>query len=588
MIELLQSKISLNIKGKNINRFIKKLRNNKIEILKIKYKNKNEANIIIYKKDQDKVKKIKSIYDITELEVFGLLKIEQNINKNKHLILIIIFTYILFIIMTKMIFKIEIIHSNKDIRNLLREELKKEGIKKYALKKEYKEVNKIKQKILNKYKDKIEWLEIESTGTKITVRVEERKIPNKKIEETPRNIIAKKKGVIKKVIAKKGDIVKDMDDYVEKGELIITGDLIFNNESKGKVRADGEVYAEIWYITKTKYPIVTEKEKLTGRKKNIYAIKFLSKTFELTPNKYKTKKIKEKTILKHNFLPIKLSKQTQRETKKISEILTYDEALEKAKEASVKYIKNKLNKKEYIIRSNHLKSNLNNSTIEVEMFFAVYENITDYAEIGWFVLIRQSLLEILGEVWPTILISSVIIISMRITYIIKNEQKFILYKELLSFVFVIYVLCLFYVVTFQDVGWSRSNFIPFKEMFRYSIGSRLFIKNVIGNIIMFIPYGFFVSYFLDLRKTKSMTLMALLVSISIEITQLVIGRVFDIDDIILNTIGGIIGFYLYKSLDFINDHLPNILKNQIVYNILIIIFVILSLLYMFNLIQLGV
>lgn len=588
MIELFQSKISLNIKGKNINRFIKKLRNNKIDILNIKYKNKNEANIIIYKRDKNKVKKIKSIYDITELEVFGLLKIKQNINKNKHLILITIIGYILFITMTNMIFKIEIIHSNKEIRTLLKEELKKEGIKRYSFKKNYKEISKIKQKILNKYKDKIEWIEIENNGTKITVRAEERKIPTKNEEETPRNIIAKKKGIIKKVIAKKGDIVKDMDDYVEKGELIITGDLIFNNESKGKVRADGEVYAEIWYITNIKYPVVTEKEKLTGKKQKIYTIKFLNKTFEITLNKYKTKKVKEKIILKHNFLPISFTTQTQRETKKISEILTYDEALEKAKEASIKYIKDKLNKKEYIIRSNHLKSNLNNSTIEVEMFFAVYENITDYAEIGWLVLIRQSLLEILGAVWPTILISSVIIISMRITYIIKNKENFILYKELLSFVFVIYVLCLFYVVTFQDVGWSKSNFIPFKEMFRYSIGSRLFIKNVIGNIIMFIPYGFFASYFLDLKKTKSMTLMALLVSASIEITQLVIGRVFDIDDIILNTIGGIIGFYLYKSLDFINEHLPNFLKNQIVYNILIIIFVILSLLYMFNLIQLGV
>ena len=234
----------------------------------------------------------------------------------------------------------------------------------------------------DKYKDKIEWLEIENIGTKRIVRVEERKIPNEKKIETPRNIIAKKKGVIKKVIAKKGDIVKDMDDYVEKGELIITGDLIFNNESKGKVRADGEVYAEIWYITNTKYPIVIEKEKLTGRKKNIYVINFLNKVFELTLDKYKTKKIKEKTILKHNFLPITISRQTQRETKKISKILTYDEALENAKEASIKYIKNKLNKKEYIIRSNYLKSNLNNSTIEVEMFFAVYEDITDYAEIG--------------------------------------------------------------------------------------------------------------------------------------------------------------------------------------------------------------
>ena len=281
-----------------------------------------------------------------------------------------------------MILKIEIIHSNKDIRNILKTELKKEGIKKYALKKEYKEINIIKQKILNKYKNKIEWLEIENNGTKITVRVEERKIPDKKEEETPRNIIAKKKGVIKKVIAKKGDIVKDMDDYVEKGELIITGDLFFNNESKGKVRADGEVYAEIWYITKIKYPLVIEKEKLTGKKQKIYTISFLNKEFELTLNKYKTKKTKEKILLKHNLLPLHFSRETQKETNKISEILTYDEALEKAKEASINYIKNKLNKKEYIIRSNYLKSNLNNSTIEVEMFFAVYEDITDYEEIG--------------------------------------------------------------------------------------------------------------------------------------------------------------------------------------------------------------
>lgn len=382
MIELFQSKVSLNIKGKNINRFIKKLKNNKIDILNIKYKNKNEANIIIYKRDINKVKKIKSIYDITELEVFGFLKIKQNIYKNKHLIITIIILYIIFLAATKMIFTVKIIHSNKEIRNLLKEELKKEGIKKYSFKKNYHEINQIKQKILNKYKDKLEWLEIENNGTKIIVKVEERKIPNKIEETTPRNIIAKKKGIIKKVIAKKGDIVKDMDDYVEKGDLIITGDLIFNGKSKGKVRADGEVYAEIWYITKTKYPLVTEKEKITGRKKDIYAIKFLNKSLELTLNKFKTKEIKEKIILKNNLLPIVLSRQKQKETKKISEILTYDEALEKAKAASIKYIKNKLNKKEYIIRSNYLKSSLNNSTIEVEMFFAVYENITDYVEIG--------------------------------------------------------------------------------------------------------------------------------------------------------------------------------------------------------------
>ena len=124
------SKISLNIKGKNINRFIKKLRGNKIDILKINYKNKNEVNIIIKKIDYPKLKKIKSIYDITELEVFGLLKIKKNIFKSKHLIILLLIGFTIFIILTNVIFEIEIIHSNKDIRNLLKKELKINGIKK--------------------------------------------------------------------------------------------------------------------------------------------------------------------------------------------------------------------------------------------------------------------------------------------------------------------------------------------------------------------------------------------------------------------------------------------------------------------------
>lgn len=203
-------------------------------------------------------------------------------------------------------------------------------------------------------------------------------------------------------------------------------------------------------------------------------------------------------------------------------------------------------------------------------------------------MIRSSILEILGEVWPTILISSVIAISMRLVYLIKNKQKIILYREMLSLIFIIYVLCLFYVVTFGDVGWSNSNFIPFKEMFRYSFGSNLFIKNVLGNIIMFVPYGFFVSYYLDLKKPLSAFLLVLLVSTSIETTQLLIGRVFDIDDIILNIVGGMIGFAIYKLLDLINDHLPPVLKNPIVYNIIIVLCAIFMAMYMFNLIELGV
>ena len=382
MIEKLISKISLNIKGKNINRFIKKLRTKRIEILSLKYKNPNEADIIIYKKDYETVLKIKSIYDVTELDVFGLIKIKRKIKISKHLIILTIIAFAIFLFFTHVIFDVEVIHSNKDIRNLLLNELKAEGIKKLSFKKSYNEISKIKEKILNKYPDKIEWLEIEENGTKYTVRVEERTIVKEDENNTPRNIVAGKDGVLKKVIAEKGDIVKDMNDYVKKGDMIINGELIFNEKVTGKVKAEGKAYAEVWYVTKTEYPFATYTETETGKTKEVYAIKFLNHTFEFTLHKFKTKKIEEEDIVKHPLIPLKLVKQKQKETKVTDQILTVEEAINKAKEKAENGIKKNLSKDEYIIRSKYLKSTVKESIVEVEMFFAVYEDITDYAEIG--------------------------------------------------------------------------------------------------------------------------------------------------------------------------------------------------------------
>ncbi len=178
---------------------------------------------------------------------------------------------------------------------------------------------------------------------------------------------------------------------------------------------------------------------------------------------------------------------------------------------------------------------------------------------------------ILLEMWPSILLISVILISMRTFYIIKNKENALFYKEMMSYLFIIYILCLFYVVTFHDVSWSDSNFTPFKEILRYSIGSKLFFKNVIGNMAMFVPFGFFVSYFLKLEKVYSITFFTVITSFTIEITQLLIGRVFDVDDLILNLIGGIVGFIIYRIIHNIKDKLPSFLKKDYIYNIIMML-----------------
>ena len=122
---------------------------------------------------------------------------------------------------------------------------------------------------------------------------------------------------------------------------------------------------------------------------------------------------------------------------------------------------------------------------------------------------------------------------------------------------------------------SSSNFIPFKEIMRYKFFSKLFVKNVLGNVLLFLPYGYFVGrYFSGKSKFLSFFLI-LLASISIEITQLSIGRVFDVDDIILNLIGGTVGYIIYLLQVRIYNKLPRVIKSTWFLNILSIIMLVL-------------
>ena len=167
--------------------------------------------------------------------------------------------------------------------------------------------------------------------------------------------------------------------------------------------------------------------------------------------------------------------------------------------------------------------------------------------------LANDLVEVMHSTWPIVAVSVVSVVSLRIVYLIKYKPKFILYEEILALIFIVYILMFFQVVTYQDIISYGNNFIPFKEVTRYSFGSKLFFKNVVGNIVLFTPYGFFASYYLKLDKKKTAFILIFLVSLSIETIQLVIGRSFDVDDILLNLIGGMLGYFIYRILDRVTD-----------------------------------
>ena len=108
------------------------------------------------------------------------------------------------------------------------------------------------------------------------------------------------------------------------------------------------------------------------------------------------------------------------------------------------------------------------------------ENLTPFYE---------TLYNTLNNTWPMLTLFIAIMIILKLARVFINNDKFIFYKEFYNLLFIIYVLLLYYLLLSTENASSGMNFIPFKEITRYNIGSKSFFYNVIGNIVLFIPFG---------------------------------------------------------------------------------------------------
>lgn len=105
----------------------------------------------------------------------------------------------------------------------------------------------------------------------------------------------------------------------------------------------------------------------------------------------------------------------------------------------------------------------------------------------------------------------------------------------------------------------RYNLVPFLEIKRFikyyeCIDFPSVVINLLGNIVAFMPFGALIRWVIN-RKTRwyQATAYTFLFSLCVELLQLVakVG-VFDVDDLILNTLGGLMGFWVYYLLLLIN------------------------------------
>lgn len=375
----MNKRIKIYLKVNNPNYFIRELIEKKINLYNIT-KKERELELIIDEEKLEEISKIKTIKKLKIKNYYGLSKIKYLINKNKLIIILILIGILINIFLSNIIFKVEVSTPNKELVKIVEKDLKQLGLKKYRFKISYNQKEIIKEKLKEMEKDKIEWLEIEEHGTKYIVKIEEKKLKDEEELCLERNIVSKKNAVITKITSSSGEIKKKINDYVEKGEILISG-LIYNKEEVvSKKCAIGEVYGETWYKITLNIPKSYKDIKLTNNNSWGLSIKTIKKEINIG-NKFQNFEKKEYNIIESRIIPLGISITNFIEVKEN----VYNNTINNVDEIAYKYAIEKLekefNNKPNIIRKKILKKQEENSKIKVEVFLAVEENITAYEDI---------------------------------------------------------------------------------------------------------------------------------------------------------------------------------------------------------------
>ena len=351
----------------------------------IKYIDSNTIRIKIFKDDYNRLLDLKTSYDIVSSGYEGLISVIRKINYYKYIIIFIVIGLITLFLLSRIIFSIDIITNDKDMKKILLDELNNNGLEIYHFKKDYNSLQVIKNNILNKYRDKIDWLEIENIGTKYIVRYEPRINNSISSNNGYRHIIALKNSIIYSMDITSGQIVKGRNDYVKKGDIIVSGYITLNDSVKNTVSSSGTVLGEVWYMVSITYPLRYQEEVITSNSKNVFVIKFLNKNIELFNFKhYKYKRVNNKILFKNNILPISFIRQHQMELKVVDEDNSYEEATNKAIDMATKKIEDNLSDNEFILNKKVIGSYNDSESVTVKIFFSVVEDITDYQNIEEF------------------------------------------------------------------------------------------------------------------------------------------------------------------------------------------------------------
>ncbi len=325
---------------------------------------------------------IRRRYKCHIVKYYGKKNIVNIYENNKYVLLSLIISFMLLFLLCNTIFDIKINSDDKDIVNIINDSLSDNGIDVYKRKVSFDKLNSIKNKILEDNKDTLEWIEIREKGCIYYIDVTPRVKSNNNVDNSlPSDIVAEKDGVIKHIVVHRGNKVIDNGDYVKKGDILISGNIIKNENVIDKVHSEGVIYAETWKTVNISIPF-KRIDYVYKKTINHYYLDIFGHKFTISGKYDSDNTINKKSIvLDKPYLFFKLYKEEKKIYDYNEVILNKEEAYNEALNRSIDVINKKLSSDEYIISKKVLKKEVKRSKINLEVFFKVYEKIGVTSEI---------------------------------------------------------------------------------------------------------------------------------------------------------------------------------------------------------------
>ncbi|SFE28940.1 sporulation protein YqfD [Alteribacillus iranensis] len=292
----------------------------------------------------------------------------------------------LLIVLSQMVWKVEVQGANPEIERTITENLEKLGLKPGAFQITLPPPEMIQKEILD-HTNGVTWVGVDKKGTAYYLNVAEQTLPEKESQPPPRHITAKKKAVIHSVYAEKGQAVVKRNDLVHEGDMLISG-FIGKGKYAKAVPATGEILGETWYKVVVEVPMKRKVTTLTGAYEKqhvlyIFGLKLPVWGFTAADafQNFHVEEDLRQISWRDYQLPLAWLTKTYEKVNEVPIDLSVEEGLEEAKEVARFKMNSHLSGEAYIDEEKILHSESRDGKVKLEMHYQVIEDITSEAPI---------------------------------------------------------------------------------------------------------------------------------------------------------------------------------------------------------------